>query len=109
MFVYADSEGRITALAPDDEDVTEKPGWHEVPETLVEPIFVLDCSAVYKYVDGHAVQRTNSEIDEDIPRPSQEPEEPTEVELLRAQVREQQTQLDEQADALIELAGLIGG
>lgn len=109
MFVFADSDGRITALAPDDEDITEEPGWHEVPETLEEPIFVLDCSAVYKLVNGHAVRRTNDEIDADIPRPSLDPEEPSEVELLRAQVREQQTQLDEQADALIELAGLIGG
>ncbi len=111
MFVYADSEGRITAAVDDEfgEEVSGRPGWHEVPERLEEPIFVLDCSPVYKYADGHAVQRSNEEIDADIPHTGSEPEEPSELEQLRAQVREQQAQLDEQADALIELAGLIGG
>lgn len=107
MYVYADSGGRITSIVSD--DMSGVPGWHDVPETLEEPIFVQDCAAIYKYAGGHAVQRTDEEINADIPHAVPEPEEPSELDRLRQQVREQQAQLDEQADALIELAELIGG
>ena len=40
---------------------------------------------------------------------SPEPPVPSELEQLRAQVAEQQVMIDEQADALIELAALIDG
>jgi hypothetical protein len=107
MYVFVDSSNRITAF--NENDMTGNAGWHEVPEILTEPIFVEECAALYKYVDGHAVPRTQQEIDADIPHSQPEPEEPTELELLRQQVEAQQTQLDEQADALIELAELIVG
>lgn len=107
MFVYVDRENRITAYT--DEDMGNYPNWYSVPETISEPIFVQDCAAVYKYEDGHAVLRTQEEIDGDLPHAQPEPEGLTEIERLRQIIQEQQAQLDEQADALIELARLIGG
>ena len=117
MFVYVDRENRITAYTDEDMETYSNwypapetiSNWHPVPEAISEPLFVQNCAAVYKYEDGHAVLRTQEEIDADLPHSQPEPEELSDVERLRQIIREQQAQLDEQADALIELAGLIGG
>ncbi|MBQ0166871.1 MAG: hypothetical protein KBT02_07195 [Treponema sp.] len=103
MFVYVDGEKRITAFNPN--DMSGNSGWEEVPETIGEPITEEHGVPIYKYQNGHVVSRSRQEIEEDIPEPV--PPVPSDLERLQQQVAEQQTQLDEQADALIELAGLI--
>ena len=105
MFVYVDGQNRITAYNPN--DMSGNPGWHQVQETIGDPITEEHGVPIYKYRDGHVVSRSRAEIEEDIPEPV--PVEPSEIEVLRMQVEEQQVQLTEQADALIELAELIGG
>lgn len=105
MYVYVDGSGRITAYNPN--DMGGNDGWYQVQETIGEPITEEHGIPIYKYVNGHVVSRTAEEIAADIPDPV--PPVPSDIELLRQQVLEQQAQLDEQADALIELAELIGG
>lgn len=105
MFVYVDGSNRITAYNPN--DMSGNDGWYEVQETIGEPITEEHGVPIYKYRKGHVVSRTAAEIAADIPEPV--PPEVPEIEQLRQQVAFQQSQLDEQADALIELAGLIGG
>jgi len=105
MFVYVDGQNRITAYNPN--DMSGNTGWHQVQETIGDPITEEHGVPIYKYRDGHVVSRSRAEIEEDIPEPV--PVEPSEIEVLRMQVEEQQVQLTEQADALIELAELIGG
>lgn len=105
MFVYVDGSNRITAYNPN--DMSGNDGWYEVQETIGEPITEEHGVPIYKYRKGNVVSRSKAEIDEDIPEPV--PPEVPEIEQLRKQVAFQQSQLDEQADALIELAGLIGG
>ena len=105
MFVYVDGSNRITAYNPN--DMSGNDGWYEVQETIGEPITEEHGVPIYKYRKGHVVSRSKAEIDEDIPEPV--PPEVPEIEQLRQQVAFQQIQLDEQADALIELAGLTGG
>ncbi|MBR2097960.1 MAG: hypothetical protein IJ907_08830 [Prevotella sp.] len=105
MYVYVDGSGRITAYNPN--DMGGNDGWYQVQETIGEPITEEHGIPIYKYVNGHVVSRTAEEIAADIPEPV--PPVPSEIELLQQQVAEQQAQLDEQADALIELAALIDG
>jgi len=105
MYVYVDGSGRITAYNPN--DMGGNDGWYQVQETIGEPITEEHGIPIYKYVNGHVVSRTAEEIAADIPDPV--PPVPSDIELLRQQVLEQQAQLDEQADALIELAALIDG
>lgn len=105
MYVYVDEASRITAFNPN--DMSGNTGWEEVQETIGEPITEEHGVPIYKYRKGHVVSRTAAEIAADIPAP--EPPAVPEIEQLRQQVALQQTQLDEQADALIELAELIGG
>ena len=105
MFVNVDSINRIIAYNPN--DMSGNSDWYEVQETIGEPITEEHEVPIYKYVNGHVVSRSRAEIEADIPVPA--PPEPTEIEQLRAQIAEQQTMIEEQADALIELAGLIDG
>lgn len=105
MFVYVDGSNRITAYNRN--DMSGNTDWHEVQEIIGEPITEEHGIPIYKYRNGHVVSRSKAEIDADIPEPV--PPEPSEMEQLRQQLAEQQNQLDEQADALIELAELIGG
>ena len=105
MFVFVDGSDRITAYNAN--DMSGNTGWFEVPETIGEPITEEHGVPIYKYRNGHVVSRSRAEIEADIPEPV--PPEPSEIEVLRARIAGQQTQLDEQADALIELAELIGG
>ncbi len=105
MYVYVDGSGRITAYNPN--DMGGNDGWYQVQETIGEPITEEHGIPIYKYVNGHVVSRTAEEIAADIPDPV--PPVPSDIELLRQQVLEQQVQIDEQADALIELAALIDG
>lgn len=105
MYVYVDDKSRITAYNPN--DMTGNTGWEKVQETIGDPITEEHGVPIYKYRKGHVVSRTAAEIAADIPAPT--PPEVPEIEQLRRQVAAQQTQLDEQADALIELAGLIDG
>ena len=105
MSAYVDGSNRITAYNPN--DMSGNDGWYEVQETIGEPITEEHGVPIYKYRKGHVASRSTAEIDEDIPEPV--PPEVPEIEQLRQQVAFQQSQLDEQADALIELAGLIGG
>lgn len=105
MYVYVDEAGRITAFNPN--DMSGNTGWEEVQETIGDPITEEHGVPIYKYRKGHVVSRTAAEIAADIPEPV--PPEVPEIEQLRQQVALQKTQLDEQADALIELAELIGG
>ena len=105
MFVYVDTAGRITAFNPN--DMSGNTDWYEVQENIGEPITEEHGVPIYKYRSGHVVSRSRAEIEADIPVP--EPPVPSELEQLRAQVAEQQVMIDEQADALIELAELIGG
>lgn len=105
MYVYVDGSGRITAYNPN--DMGGNDGWYQVQETIGEPITEEHGIPIYKYVNGHVVSRTAEEIAADIPDPV--PPVPSDIELLRQQVLEQQVQIDEQADALIELADLIVG
>lgn len=93
--VFVDSEGRITAINPG--DLRGNTGWERVRENINEPITNTDGVALYKFQNGHAVSRTAEEIAADTPEP-----EPPYIDPV-------QQQLDEQADALIELAALIGG
>lgn len=105
MYVYVDEAGRITAYNPN--DMSGNTGWEKVQETISDPITEEHGVPIYKYRKGHVVSRTSAEISADIPEPV--PPEVPEIEQLRQQVALQKTQLDEQADALIELAELIGG
>ena len=105
MYVYIDEAARITAY--NHNDMTGNTGWHEVPEIIGEPITEEHGVPIYKYRNGHVVPRMAAEIAADIPPP--EPPDVPEIERLRQQVTAQQAQLDEQADALIELAELIVG
>lgn len=105
MFVYVDGSNRITAY--NSNDMSGNTGWYEVQETIGEPITEEHGVTIYKYRNGHVVSRSRAEIEADIPEPV--PPEPSETEILRRQIAEQQTQLNEQADALIELAELIVG
>lgn len=105
MYVYVDEAGRITAFNP--HNMSGNTGWYAVQETIGEPITEVHGVPIYKYVNGHVVSRSQQEINADIPAP--EPRIPTELEELQETVAAQQVQLDEQADALIELAALIDG
>lgn len=105
MFVYVDIASRITAY--NSGDMSGNTDWHEVQETIGEPITEEHGVPIYKYRNGHVVSRSRAEIEADIPAP--EPPTPSEIEQLRQRITAQQNQLDEQADALIELAELIGG
>lgn len=105
MYVFVDEAGRITAYNPN--NMSGNTGWEEVQETIGEPITEEHGVPIYKYRKGHVVSRSKAEIEGDIPAP--EPPTVPEIEQLRQQVSLQQTQLNEQADALIELAGMIGG
>ena len=105
MYVYVDEASRITAYNPN--DMSGNTGWEEVQETIGEPITEEHGVPIYKYRNGHVVSRSAGEIAADIPAP--EPPAVPEIEQLRQQVALQQAQLDEQADALIELAELITG
>lgn len=105
MYVFVDGSGRITAFNPN--DMSGNTDWYEVQETIGEPITEEHGVPIYKYVNGHVVSRSKAEIDEDIPEPV--PPEVPEIEQLKQQLAEQQVQINEQADALIELADLIVG
>lgn len=105
MFVYVDGSDRITAYNPN--DMTGNDGWYEVQETIGEPITEEHGVPIYKYRNGHVVSRSRAEIEGDIPEPV--PPEPSEMDQLRQQIAEQQVLINEQADALIELAELIVG
>ena len=105
MYVYVDEMGRITAYNPN--DMSGNTGWYEVQETIGDPITEEHGVPIYKYVNGHVVSRSAQEIAADIPEPV--PPQPSELEQLQQTVAEQQIQLDDQADALIELAELITG
>lgn len=98
MFVYVDERGRITAFNPN--DMSGNSDWHEVPEEVTEHITEEHDVPLYKLKNGHAAKRSAAEIEADIPEPV-DPE-PTEIDIIMQR-------LDEQDDALIELAGLIGG
>ncbi|MBQ9704926.1 MAG: hypothetical protein IJV55_01870, partial [Paludibacteraceae bacterium] len=78
-----------------------------VQETIGEPITEDHGVPIYKYRNGHVVSRSRAEIEGDIPEPV--PPEPSEMDQLRQQIAEQQVLINEQADALIELAELIVG
>ena len=105
MYVYVDEMGRITAFNPN--DMSGNTGWYQVQETIGEPITEEHGVPIYKYRDGHVVSRTAQEIAADIPEPV--PPQPSELEELQQIVADKQVQLNEQADALIELAELIVG
>lgn len=105
MFVYVDGSNRITAY--NHNDMSGNTGWYEVQETIGEPITEEHGVPIYKYRNGHVVSRSRAEIEADIPEPV--PPEPSEMEQLRQQLAEQQVLINEQADALIELADLIVG
>lgn len=98
MSVDVDERGRITAYNPN--DMTGNRGWRTIRDTISEPIFNADGVPIYKYSRGYAVLRTQEEIDADTPEPD-EPQ-PSEIDVIKQR-------LDEQDDALIELASLIGG
>lgn len=98
MYVYIDARSRITAFNPN--EMSGNTGWLEVPEIVMEPITEEHGVPIYKYKNGHCVARTAEEITADIPAPV-DPE-PTELDIIRQR-------LDEQDDALIELAALIDG
>lgn len=105
MYVYVDDKSRITAYNPN--DMSGNTGWEQVQETIGDPITEEHGVPIYKYRSGHVVSRTAAEIEADIPAPT--PPDVPEIEQLRQQVAAQQAQLDEQADALIELADIIAG
>lgn len=105
MYVYVDDKSRITAYNPN--NMSGNTGWEEVQETIGDTITEEHGVPIYKYRNGHVVSRTAAEIAADIPAPV--PPEVPEIEQLRQQVAAQQAQLDEQADALIELADIITG
>ena len=99
MYVFTDERNRITAY----NGVENLPGndnWHEVVEIIGEPITNEVGVPLYTYSKGHVISRTAAEIDADTP----DPVEPTPD---RLDVIEQR--LDEQDDALIELAEMIAG
>ena len=98
MYVNTDNSNRIVGYNPN--DMTGNSDWYEVPETLSEPIMTDMGVPTYKYERGHAIARTAEEIDADTPEPD-EPQ-PSEMDIIKQR-------LDEQDDALIELASLIGG
>lgn len=105
MFVYVDGSNRITAYNPN--DMSGNTGWYEVQETIGEPITEEHGVPIYKYRNGHVVSRSKAEIDADIPEPT--PPVPSEMDQVKQQLAEQQVLINEQADALIELADLIVG
>lgn len=105
MYVFVDGSNRITAYNPN--DMSGNTGWYEVQETIGEPITEEHGVPIYKYRNGHVVSRSRAEIEGDIPEPT--PPVPSEMEQLRQQLAEQQVLINEQADALIELADLIVG
>ena len=106
MYVHVDERMRIDAYNGT-ENLSGNDGWVHVNQTIADPITEEHGVPIYKVQNGRIVSRTQAEIEEDIPEPV--PPEIPEIEQLRLQVQEQQTQLNEQADALIELAELIGG
>lgn len=106
MFVHVDERMRIDAYNGV-EDLSGNDGWVQVAQTIADPITEEHGVPIYKVQNGRVVSRTAAEIAEDIPEPV--PPDIPEIELLRQTVQAQQAQLDEQADALIELAELIGG
>lgn len=105
MYVFVDGSNRITAYNPN--DMSGNTGWYEVQETIGEPITEEHGVPIYKYRNGHVVSRSRAEIEADIPEPV--PPEVPEIEQLRQQIAEHQVLINEQADALIELADLIVG
>lgn len=98
MYVNVDETGRIIAYNPN--NLSKNTGWKSVKEKIADPITNELGVPLYKYQDGHAVSRTAEEIDADTPEPVVP--EPTELDIIKQR-------LDEQDDALIELAELIGG
>lgn len=96
--VNVDDRGRIIAANPG--DLRGNTGWERVRENIHDPITNADGVPLYKYQDGHAVSRTAEEIAADTPAP--EPPQPSEIDIIKQR-------LDEQDDALIELASIIGG
>lgn len=98
MYVFVDGSNRITAYNPN--DMSGNTGWYKVPEIIGEPITEEHGIPIYKYQNGHVVSRTAEEIEHDMPQPDIPV--PSELDIIKLR-------LDEQADALIELAGLIGG
>lgn len=106
MYVHVDEAQRIDAYNGE-EDLSGNDGWVHVKQTIADPITEEHGVPIYKLQNGRVVSRTAAEIAEDIPEPV--PPEIPEIELLRQTIQAQQTQIDEQADALIELAELIGG
>lgn len=98
MFVNIDDRNRIIAWNPG--DLSDNTDWKPVPETIGDPITNMQGVPLYKYQGGHAVARSAAEIEADTPAP-EEPQ-PSEMDVIKQR-------LDEQDDALIELAALIGG
>lgn len=100
MYVNVDAKNRIIAWNPN--DMSGNTDWKEINETIGDPITEEHGVPIYRYSRKHAVSRTAAEIAADVAElPVPDPE-PTPYDLL-------QQQIDEQADALIELAELIGG
>jgi len=98
MYVFVDGSNRITAYNPN--DMSGNTGWYKVKETIGEPITEEHGIPIYKYQNGHVVSRTAEEIEQDMPQPDIPA--PSELDIIKQR-------LDEQDDALIELAALIGG
>jgi len=98
MFVNIDDRNRIIAWNPN--DLSGNTGWAPVPENIGDPITNQAGVPLYKYQNGHAVARSAEEIEADTPAP--EPPQPSEIDIIKQR-------LDEQDDALIELASIIGG
>ena len=97
-YVNIDDRERIIAWNPN--NLSGNTGWVRVPEKVRDPITNDVGVPLYKHQNGHAVARTAEEIAADTPAP--EPPQPSELDIIKQR-------LDEQDDALIELAGLIGG
>jgi hypothetical protein len=97
-YVNIDDRERIIGWNPN--NLSGNSDWARVPEKIRDPITEEHGVPIYKYQNGHAVARTAEEINADIPAPV--PPTPDRLDVI-------EQRLDEQDDALIELAALIGG
>ena len=110
-WIYVDSANRIVATNPN--CMAGNTHWFESDRDLPPDLMDARSVAIYKFIDGHVLNRTQEEMDADyVP---QQPPAPVVSETdealieLAAVAAENTARLDEQDMALVELAALISG
>lgn len=108
-----DSEGRITSLCPDDLSGCSDWAYGDIGLKMSDELYDMYNAALYKLVDGKAVERTEQERSKDWIIPVNEESETEKAVARMADIEDAIVELAElyaeQDDALVELAGLIEG